>query len=679
MLDGRFANLLPVNFVKTQTRQVSPLSLRAAFTPGSVNIEKRTVELVWTTGAKVLRSSWFDGQFWEELSIDPAHVRMGRLNNGAPFLADHNSYNVARTLGVVESARLQNGKGTATVRFAKAEDDPEADKVFRKIVDGIIQNVSVGYRTYKVEKLEDVEQKIPTLRAIDWEPYEISAVSMGADDGAGFRSAEAPTNEVIIVSPKERTMDEAEKKRLEAEALAKRQAEETQKREGEIKEQAIKLERERTSGIRSAVKAARLGEDVAEKLINDGTAVDKARTFVLEELAKRDSEVKTEQHVTTSTGDTDADKFARMAVALLVTGSSAVRQAVQEKKAGFEKLDLDPGTLRGFSLVDLARETLERQGVKTRGMDRLTMVGRAFVTRAGPYAGVADFPVLLENTMGKILMAAYQTTPDTWSRICKTESVDDFRASPRYRAGSIGVLDSLNENGEFKNKSIPDGVKLSISTATKGNIIAISRQLIINDDMSALADLAAKLGRAARLSIEVDFYALLALNGGLGPTVGANPFFHSTNGNVNAAASAVSVAGFDADRVIMAAQKDAQNNEFLDIRPEVLLISSGQLAAARVVNNSAYDHDGTKLQRPNPVQGLFRDIVDTPRFSGTRRYLFANPSVAPAFVVAFLQGQQSPVIESEQGWRADGTEMKVRFDYLVQPFDVKGALTNAGA
>lgn len=668
------------------TRQVKPLSTRAAV--GTVNVEKRTVEVVWSTGAKVLRSSWMDGPYWEELDMSTSAVRLDRLQNGAPFLADHNGYNVARTLGVVESARLEGGKGIATVRFAKAEDDPEADKVFRKVVDGIIRSVSVGYRVHRVEKIVTEGEKVPTLRVVDWTPYEISAVALPADAGAGFRSDE-PTNEITIVNhnPQEKnTMTEEERKRLEAEALAKRQAEaDVEKRNAEIqaaKDQAVKLERERMSGIRSAVKAVHLDEAFADKLINDGTTLDKARALVLEELAARDAKIPTEPaHITIEgvRGGDEVDKFRAMAIALLTSSSAAVQRAVDEKKKGFEKLDLDAGTLRGFSLVDLARECLERQGVKTRGMDRMTLVGKAFTTRSGPYAGTADFPVLLENTMGKILMAAYQTTPDTWSRVCKVESVDDFRASPRYRAGAIGTLDSLNENGEFKNKSIPDGTKLSISTATKGNIISISRQLVINDDMSALSDLATKLGRAARLSIEVDFYALLLQNSGLGPNVGANPFFHSSNGNVNAAASAMSVAGIDADRVIMAGQKDAQSLEYLDIRPEVLLISSGQLSAARVVNNSAYDHDSTKLQRPNTVQGLFRDIVDTPRLTGTRRYLFANPDVAPAFVVAFLQGQQSPVIESEPGWRVDGTEMKVRFDYLVQAFDVKGALTNAGA
>lgn len=671
--------------------QVKPLSMRAEI--GVVDAEKRTFEVIWTVGAKVLRSSWYDGNYYEELSLDPAHVRMGRLTSGrSPFLADHNKYEVSKTLGVIEAARLEKGRGVATVRFPKEGIDPEADKVFAKIADRIINNVSVGYRTFKVEKIESQEEKVPTLRAIDWEPHEVSAVTIGADADAFIRvQDDASTNdlEVIEVTPlgapsttnERAAMDPEELKRQEE---AKRQAElaKRQAEEKAIVERAQQEERERIVGIRSAVGAAKLGEDVATRLINDKTSLVDARAFVLDELGKRETTAPiTNQRV--EVGDTDDDKFARMAIALLVTRAGAeaggvIAEATAKKVRGFENLSLDAGDLRGFSMVELARETLHRKGVSTRGLDRNQMLALAFTHRSGPYAGVADFPVLLENVMGKILLGAYATTPDTWSRVCKIESVDDFRTSPRYRTGSLGVLEAVNENGEFKNLAIPDGKKLTIQTATKGKMIAITRQMIINDDMSAFADLTAKLGRSAKLSIETDFYALLAQNSGLGPTVGANPFFHSSNGNVNATASAIGTAGFDADRVIMAAQKDAENNEFLDIRPEILLIPSGQLAAARVVNNSAYDHDSTKLQKPNAVQGLFRDIIDTPRLSGTRRYLFANPSQVAAFVVAFLNGQQNPTIESKDGWRTDGTEMKVRLDYLVQPFDVKGALTNAG-
>jgi HK97 family phage prohead protease len=669
------------------TRQVKPLATRAAV--GTVNVEKRTVEVVWSTGAKVLRSSWLDGPYFEELDMGPGAVRLDRLQNGAPFLADHNGYNVARTLGVVESARLENGKGIATVRFAKAEDDPEADKVFRKVVDGIIRSVSVGYRVHRVEKIETEGEKIPTLRVVDWTPYEISAVALPADAGAGFRSDE-PTNEITIttVNPEKPTMDE-EKKRLEAEALAKRQAEETEKRNAEIRAETLKIERERTSAIRSAVKAARLGDAFAEKLIDDGIATDKARALVLEELAIRDAEIKTEPaHVRIESvkGGDALEKFQRMALSLILTrgASDLVQQAQAKKVAGFD--GLDAGELRGFTFVDLARECLERTGTSTKGMDRQTILSRALTMRGaagGPYSGIADFPVLLENVIGKSLMGAYMVTNDTWSAFCKVETVPDFRDSPRYRAGSLTVLDSLNENGEFRNKSIPDGLKYPINVATKGNMISVSRQLLINDDMSALTDLGAKLGRAARLSVEVDVYALLALNAGLGPTQSdSQPFFNAANrANVNAAGSALSIAGLDADRIVMASQRDISNNEFLDLRPSVLLVPIGLGGQARELNDAQYNvGESNKFMTPNRIRGLFRTIIDTPRLTGTRRYLFTNPSEVPAIVVAFLEGQgQGPVLETQDGWRTDGTEMKVRFDYRAQMFDPKGAVTNAGA
>jgi hypothetical protein len=239
--------------------------------------------------------------------------------------------------------------------------------------------------------------------------------------------------------------------------------------------------------------------------------------------------------------------------------------------------------------------------------------------------------------------------------------VPDFRPAYRFRVGSFGVLDSVSEAGEFNNKSIPDGEKKSISVSTKGNIIALSRQAIINDDMGALADLAARLGRAARLSIETDVYALLTQNSGLGPTQSdGQPFFHSNRANVNGTGSALTVAGVDADRVIMMGQKDPSGNELLDLRPRLLLVPAGLGATARVVNTAVYDPDAAnKLQRPNPVVGLFSEVIDTARLSGTRRYLFADPGIAPAFVVAFLEGQgQAPYLEQQPGFRTDGVRVE---------------------
>jgi predicted RecA/RadA family phage recombinase len=81
---------------------------------------------------------------------------------------------------------------------------------------------------------------------------------------------------------------------------------------------------------------------------------------------------------------------------------------------------------------------------------------------------------------------------------------------------------------------------------------------------------------------------------------------------------------------------------------------------------------------PNKVVGLFRDIVDTPRISGTRRYLFADPNVVPTIEVVFLEGQSEPVLESQDGWRVDGVEWKVRYDYGIGAIDWRGAVNERG-
>ncbi len=86
-----------------------------------------------------------------------------------------------------------------------------------------------------------------------------------------------------------------------------------------------------------------------------------------------------------------------------------------------------------------------------------------------------------------------------------------------------------------------------------------------------------------------------------------------------------------------------------------------------------------KFQLPNSVNGLFAQVVDSPRLSGTRWYMLASPDVAPVFEVVFLNGVQEPFIDQMNTWTIDGVEMKVRLDYGVGAVDYRGAITNAGA
>ena len=84
------------------------------------------------------------------------------------------------------------------------------------------------------------------------------------------------------------------------------------------------------------------------------------------------------------------------------------------------------------------------------------------------------------------------------------------------------------------------------------------------------------------------------------------------------------------------------------------------------------------MQEPNRVRGLFRDVVGTPRLTGTRRYIFAQ--TGDAIVVAFLLGySKAPNIESMNGWNVDGVEWKVTLYAKAQTGDPKAAVTNIGA
>lgn len=369
-------------------------------------------------------------------------------------------------------------------------------------------------------------------------------------------------------------------------------------------------------------------------------------------------------HVVTLEDETDKQRNAAVA-ALMVRAGVASAETVKLVSAG--------NPYRGYKLLDLARQSLARAGVKTDGMDQMKLVAAAFTQ------STSDFPILLENAMHKTLQQAYATAPDTWNRFCHTGSVSDFRAHPRYRLGSFGNLDALNELGEFKNKTIPDGEKASVTAGTKGNIINLSRQAIINDDLGAFIGLSQMLGRAAKRTIESDVYALLALNGGLGPTMDdGKTLFHADHGNIGNGA-ALAMASIDADRVFMAHQMDVSGNDFLDLRPAVLVLPIGLGGTARSINQAEYDPDtANKLQKPNVVNGLYRDIVDTPRLTGTRRYSFADHTEAPVIEVSFLDGNQEPFLEVQNGFDVDGAKYKVRLDYGVGATDYRGAVTNAG-
>jgi ATP-dependent protease ClpP protease subunit len=328
------------------------------------------------------------------------------------------------------------------------------------------------------------------------------------------------------------------------------------------------------------------------------------------------------------------------------------------------------------SLMGIAEHFLVRAGTETRSMGREELARHVLAAQT-----TSDFPILLENVLHKALIGGYTAAPFTWTRFCATGTLVDYRPHGRYHLSSFSDLKAVNERGEYENGVLGDGEKETIVGQRKGRILEITPEVLINDDLGALVRVSGALGQAAGRTIEKDVYAMFALNNGNGPVMSdRKTLFHADHKNIAAAGSAPSVVSIDAVRQAMAQQMDPAGNDYLDIIPAIWLGPLSLGGTARVVNRSEYDPDTpNKLQRPNMVQNLFRDIVDTPRLNGAAWYAFADPATEPVFEVAFLDGVQTPTLEQQINFRTDGIAWKAVHKYGVGAVGWRGIHKNPGS
>lgn len=672
--------------------------IRAQFVPDTMDAEKRTVEVTFATATPVLRYSWRHDEYYFEV-LDMAGAKLDRAENGLPVLDNHGTWgSVGDILGRAENVRIENGVGKATVRFSKRDN---IQSIVSDVEDGIIKDISFGYNISLLERQDKVEGE--TYRqyiAKEWEPTEISFVIIPADPKAGVRSNEENIQEpeyTEVNSNKNKSIMKREQiialltKRgitvadtatdAELATMLERAMEVPAENppapaapvnEDSVRAATLKAERARVSEITSIVRSAKLPN--ADEFIREHTdansTVDAVRKLVLDKLVENDPNKGTRGAVVTA-GNDKGEEFRRESI----EAALVLRVAPELEKSFSDDVKKEARKYKHHTLVDIAREGLVREHVDIIGMSPMDITKRSITS------STSDFPVLLEGTNRRILLACYQAVADTWKRFCSTGSVSDFREAKRLRMGTFNDLDALDENGEYKNKPITDADYEKVSVTTKGNIINVSRQMIVNDDLSGFTRLTMMLGRAAARSIENDVYALLKLNAGLGPNlVDGKTLFHADHGNIAGTAGAPTVAIIEAMRVQMAQQKDKDENDYLDIRPSLVLAPLALGSTLRVLNQAQYNPDDSgKYAKPNVVVGLFSDVIDTPRLTGAPYYMFANPNEEPVLEVSFLNGQQTPYMESQQGFDVDGIRWKIRMDYGVGAVGFRGAIRNAGA
>lgn len=166
----------------------------------SVDVQNRTAELIFSTGAPVERYDWRSGtRYVETLSMKPMHVLLDRLNAGASLLDAHAAYSVNNILGSVVrgSARVEKGEALAVIKFSLRDD---ADVILRDLEIGVAPPISTAYRVHRFEETKTPDGGV-TRHATQWEPFEVSMVPIPADPSARVRgaTAESGPNRCLIV------------------------------------------------------------------------------------------------------------------------------------------------------------------------------------------------------------------------------------------------------------------------------------------------------------------------------------------------------------------------------------------------------------------------------------------------------------------------------------------------
>ena len=274
----------------TRKIKAGPLERSITLQREAINEDVRTIEVAFSSEEPVER--WFGNEFGNEiLDHSPNSVRLGRLQNGGAVLVGHDHRD---HVGVVESATIDSDRrGRATVRFGNSA---LAVEKFNDVKDGILRHISVGYRIHEIT-IERSGDNGNDYRATDWEPYEISFVSVPADPSVGVaRADDEDKNTVTINEPDSEETEETEEQ-TETKDDEFIQEERTMPKEKTPaihtnSEELLTTERSRISKINELSRKYNLGGE-AEKAINEGTSLDAFRGIVLDQLnSEQRSEVK---------------------------------------------------------------------------------------------------------------------------------------------------------------------------------------------------------------------------------------------------------------------------------------------------------------------------------------------------------------------------------------------------
>ena len=273
----------------------------------------------------------------------------------------------------------------------------------------------------------------------------------------------------------------------------------------------------------------------------------------------------------------------------------------------------------------------------------------------------ADIPNMLSGVMQKFVLAGFGAMGETWREISRSVPVKDFKAVKGVRLVMGGLLKPLAKGGELQHIDITDEAR-DIQAATKGSIIGITREDLVNDDISVLASVPERFGQMAGRTINKDVFAALSTTGS---DYGAN-----TTGalNLDNLASAYGLA---------MGIKDASGDPLGPLPDRILCSAANYIKALSIYQSERVTGAGAKDGDANVMRGILLPLT-SPHLGGTAYWLFN--SAFPLVDVAFLNGVQTPTVETASAdFNQLGISVRCYYDYGVTPGETKAALYSTGA
>lgn len=564
-----------------------------------------------------------------------------RDDNAVPVLCQHKTYSIDAICGQATKVKVDGRSLVIEADFMPVSQD--AKKVHDLAKAGFKFQASVGVSPSDVIFIEANQSCKLNGEEVKGECYivragvlnEVSIVPIGADGSTQTAiAAAANTN-------KEGIMPEDKNKPVEA----------AKPTDTATVEAAQTAERDRAASLIAACKGH---EDIMAKAVKEGWTAEKAELECLraEKAEAEKAKIQAARPGAPAIVDLSASapKDAKTVAAAACMGA-AMRDSLVE--AAFKGVDLDAAhDLKVTRLSDV----FAAFGFTYRPGDDASM------TKAIKAAfSSADIPNVLSNVAHKFVLVGFGAVGEAWRLISRAVPVTDFKAVKGVRLVMGGLLKSLAKGGELQHVDLSDEAR-SVQAATKGSIVGITREDLINDDLGVLALVPERFGQMAGRTINKDVFGALSTTGS---DYGAN-----TSG-------ALSLANLSAAYALALGIKDSDGNPLGAMPDKILCSPSNFLTAKNIYQSEFITGASSEKGKTNVMRGVLEPIT-SPYLSGTAYRLFS--SAFPLVDVAFLNGVQTPVVETAAAdFSQLGIQMRCYFDYGPSAGELKAAVYSTGA